>query len=101
MFFTEEQVWEGEGVAHSTFQIVRQCKNAAKFLIQQWPIYLQAEMEISLDTVKYPKTFFFFFSFSHSLGVHKPYLVKALFSPAPSDCAGFVPCSASFYQKNQ
>lgn len=56
-FFTEEQVWEGEGVAHSTFPIVRQCENAAKLLIQQWPIYLQAEMEISLDTVKHPKTF--------------------------------------------
>lgn len=85
IFFIGEQVWEGEGVAHSTFPIVRQCEKAAKFLIQQWPIYLQAEMEISLDTVKHPKTFIFFFSFSHSLGAHKPYLVKALFSPAPSD----------------
>lgn len=57
IFFTEEQVWEGEGVAYRTFPIVRQCENAAKFLIQQWPIYLQGEMEISLDTVKHPKTF--------------------------------------------
>lgn len=106
IFFTERTGLGRWGVWHTVVtQLPDGWENTAKLLIQQWPIYLQAKREISLDILVHPESFF---SPSHwkvitalvnSPGCSEASCCESCNLTCSSCCTGFVCHSASFYQK--